>query len=80
MAIRAQERRRLGREAIANEASAGDCRHRTELLDRAGGRTDPSAGASSASIHIELPGRALVSVEAGVDPALVRAVLGSLLR
>jgi transposase len=35
---------------------------------------------SSASIHIELPGRALVSVEAGVDPELVRTVLGSLLR
>jgi transposase len=36
--------------------------------------------ASSGSIHIELPGRALVSVESGVDPALVSAVLGSLLR
>ena len=35
---------------------------------------------SSGSIHIELPGRTLVSVESGVDPALVRAVLGSLLR
>jgi transposase len=35
---------------------------------------------ASGSIHIELPGRALVSVESGVDPALVRAVLGSLLR
>jgi transposase len=34
----------------------------------------------SGSINIELPGRALVSVEAGVDPALVRAVLESLLR
>jgi transposase len=34
----------------------------------------------SGSIHIELPGRALVSVESGVDLALVRAVLGSLLR
>ncbi len=34
----------------------------------------------SGSIHIELPGRALISVESGVDPALVRAVLGSLLR
>jgi transposase len=34
----------------------------------------------SASIHIELPGRARVSVEAGVDPELVRAVLRSLLR
>ena len=36
--------------------------------------------APSGSIHIELPGSALVSVESGVDPALVRAVLGSLLR
>jgi len=36
--------------------------------------------APSGAIHIELPGRALVSVESGVDPALVRAVLGSLLR
>jgi len=36
--------------------------------------------APSVSIHIELPGRALVSVESGVDPALVHAVLGSLLR
>ena len=36
--------------------------------------------ASPGSIHIELPGRALVSVESGVDPTLVRAVLGSLLR
>jgi transposase len=34
----------------------------------------------SGSIHIEFPGRALVSVESGVDPVLVRAVLGSLLR
>jgi transposase len=34
----------------------------------------------SGSIHIELPGRALVSLESGVDPALVRTVLESLLR
>ena len=38
------------------------------------------AAAPAGSIHIELPGRAVISVEAGVDPALVRAVLGSLLR
>ena len=36
--------------------------------------------ATSGSIHIELPGRAVISVEAGVDPELVRTVLGSLLR
>jgi transposase len=35
---------------------------------------------STGSIHIELPGRALVSVESGVDATLVRAVLESLLR
>ena len=40
----------------------------------------PPPVSSFASIHIELPGRALVSVEAGVDPELVRTVLGSLLR
>jgi transposase len=39
-----------------------------------------AATAAAGSIHIELPGRAVISVEAGVDPELVRAVLGSLLR
>jgi transposase len=34
----------------------------------------------SGLIHIELPGRASVNVENGVDPALVRVVLESLLR
>ena len=38
------------------------------------------ATTSSGSIHIELPGRAVISVEPGVDPELVRTVLGSLLR
>jgi transposase len=36
--------------------------------------------APSGSIHIELPGRAVISVESGVDTSLVRAVLESLLR
>jgi transposase len=40
----------------------------------------PTSMPVAASIHIEIPGRALVSVEAGVDPELVRTVLGSLLR
>jgi transposase len=34
----------------------------------------------SGSIHIELPGRAMISVESGVDVALVRAVIESLRR
>ena len=35
----------------------------------------PSSGGS---IHIELPGRALISVESGVDPLLLRSILESL--
>lgn len=34
--------------------------------------------ASSGSIHIELPGRALISMEGHVDPAMIRAVLKGL--
>jgi len=32
----------------------------------------------SASIHIEFPGRALISVESGADPILLRSILESL--
>jgi transposase len=52
--------------------------------------TEPCGGAfvleaaaspsSHGSIHIELPGRALVTLESGVDAALARAVLESLAR
>jgi transposase len=34
--------------------------------------------ASSGAIHIELPGRAMISVECGADPATLRVVLESL--
>lgn len=34
----------------------------------------------SGSIHIEFPGRALVSIEPGVDPALVAAIIERLVR
>jgi transposase len=33
---------------------------------------------SGGAIHIELPGRAMISVESGADPALLRCVLESL--
>jgi transposase len=36
--------------------------------------------APSGSIHIELPGRAVISIESGVDVAMVRAVIESLRR
>ena len=63
-------------------------RTRTELLPvtlaaEPDSRVTPEAAPSadcSGAIHVELPGRGLVTVENGVDPALVRAVLGSLLR
>jgi transposase len=49
--------------------SAGECRNEAEEVPQAS-----SAGA----IHIELPGRGLISVESGADPFLVRSILESL--
>ena len=43
-------------------------------------RDVPAVATSAGMIHIEFPGRALVSVEGCADPALVRAVLESLKR
>jgi transposase len=37
-----------------------------------------TSGSSAGAIHIELSGRALISVESGADDSLVRAVLESL--
>jgi transposase len=34
--------------------------------------------ATSGSIHIEFPGRAMISVESGADPIMVRSILESL--
>ena len=45
-----------------------------EPADAAFGAPSSSGGA----IHIELPGRVMISVEGGVDPVLVRCVLESL--
>jgi transposase len=36
--------------------------------------------ASSGTIHIELPGRAMISIESGADPMLVRSILESFAR
>ena len=38
----------------------------------------PEPRLTSGSIHIEFPGRALISVESGADPALLRSILESL--
>jgi transposase len=41
----------------------------------AGAKEQP---APSGAIHIEFPGRAMISVESGADPALLRSILESL--
>ena len=53
-------------------ASAADT---TEELEEAQPQEQVSAGGA---IHIEFPGRAMISVESGADPILVRSVLESL--
>jgi transposase len=71
-----------------NGASWAATRSRAELLPVTL-VTEPSSAivpeitapaSPSGSIHIELPGHAVVNIESGVDTALVRAVLESLLR
>jgi transposase len=51
--------------------------------ERARGRREASAQeppAAGGAIHIELPGRAMISVESGADAVLVRSILESLSR
>jgi transposase len=43
-------------------------------------RETEEATAAGGSIHIELPGRAMISVESGADPSLVSLILESLRR
>jgi transposase len=45
-----------------------------EIREPAAEQRQPTVGA----IHIEFPGRALISVESGADPALLRSILESL--
>jgi transposase len=44
--------------------------------EHGGSATEPATG--SGAIHIEFPGRALITAECGADPELVRTVLESL--
>ena len=46
-----------------------------EAQDRVDAKEPPAAGGS---IHIELPGRAMISVESGADSLLLRSILESL--
>jgi transposase len=48
--------------------------YEAEIREPAAGQQQATAG----TIHIEIPGRAMISVESGADPALLRSILESL--
>lgn len=48
------------------------------LSEDAGQETEAVPPRSAGAIHIEIPGRAVISVESGADPALLRTLLESL--
>jgi transposase len=50
----------------------------SELKSEVADQRGKTSASSSGAIHIELPGRAVISVESGADDSLVRAVLESL--
>jgi transposase len=66
---------------VVIEAESSD---RTELTSELevepAGPEHPVTSVASGSIHIELPGRAAISVERGADRALLRTILESLCR
>ena len=49
-----------------------------ELAGATGEADAKERSAPGGSIHIEFPGRAMISVESGADPVLLRSILGSL--
>src|SRR4051812_6026372 len=50
----------------------------SEAISAAGEADAKERSTSSGSIHIEFPGRAVISVERGADPSLLRSILESL--
>lgn len=50
----------------------------TEVVSTSGESDSKEQPVSSGSIHIEFPGRAMISVERGADPSLLRSILESL--
>jgi hypothetical protein len=48
---------------------------RTSETPQAGAKEQPAA---NGAIHIEFPGRVVISVECGADPVLLRSILESL--
>ncbi len=50
----------------------------SDLSSEASNRLEEEPSATNGAIHIELPGRAMISVESGADPKLLRSILESL--
>jgi transposase len=50
----------------------------SEAVGTAGESDSKEQSVPSGSIHIEFPGRAMISVERGADPSLLRSILESL--
>lgn len=50
----------------------------TEVVSTSGEADTKERSAPDGSIHIEFPGRAMISVERGADPSLLRSILESL--
>jgi transposase len=50
----------------------------SEAVSASGEVEAEERSATTGSIHIELPGRAMISVERGADPSLLRSILESL--
>jgi transposase len=65
---------------VVIEADASGCAEVTSDVDVAQVGTEQPVAAPSGAIHIELPGRAAISVERGADRALLRTILESLCR
>jgi len=49
-----------------------------EAAKHFGDLTSPQPSVSAGAIHIEFPGRAMICIESGADPALLRLILESL--
>jgi transposase len=62
--------------AVVDDAASADAAGAEPMEERTASAVTSTGGV----IHIEFPGRALVSVEGCADPALVRAVLETLRR
>jgi transposase len=63
-----------GSAALLPVSLSAPCETANEMVEPEA-KEQPAAGGA---IHIEFPGRAMISVERGADPALLRAILESL--